>query len=158
MDYEKYDFENGSVYWFKSIIPEEDCEYWCSKIDQKRPDERKIQSIWKAKAPIPEFFTDILNPVLDTIENNLELRLPYTVSRHNPGQSIDWHYDKILDKEDRFKLCIYLSQSAGTEFEKSLAVKANRGDIVVFDLSLLHKGSKIVENKKYMLGFRVTNK
>ena len=158
IDYEKFDFEHGSVYWFKSVIHPDDCIYWCNKIDQKRPDERKIQDLRKDNGKIPAFFTDSLNPVLEMVDSDLELRLPYTISRHNHGQSIGWHRDKVVDKSDRFKLCIYLSQSVGTEFEKSLVVPANCGDVVVFDLSLLHRGTKIpkgVKNRKYMLGFRV---
>lgn len=154
IDAQKYDLENGSVYWFKSIFSHEECEKYRNVIDQKRPSDSRVQCFSTDKN-IPQFFRTKLKPLAQHIGSNLRLYPPITVSRHNMGQSIQWHHDRFTTKYDKYKLCVYLSQSSGTEFEKTLNVPADIGDVVIFDLNLLHRGSDIQENKKYMFGFRV---
>lgn len=83
----------------------------------------------------------------------------YTVSRHHSGTSIGWHYDKKEYENDKYKCVCYLSKNPPpTQFQHDNGVylpqSVSMGDVVVFDMSLFHRGS-FGDNVKYLVGIRL---
>ena len=98
-------------------------------------------------------------------EDSYGASVPGTVStdhRWGPGQQIPWHYDRswlgwhasrVLDT-----ICIYLTDSVGTEFDPGLQISAGQGDVIVFGTAWKHRGLPVQQSRKQLLMFRVGRK
>jgi hypothetical protein len=82
-----------------------------------------------------------------------------TVSRRLGTDAIGWHYDKIEDTSDEYKILLYLSTAGGTEFEGGHSITGvSAGDVVVFDIKMCHRGlPSQTTSTKYTLGFRAAS-
>ena len=57
-----------------------------------------------------------------------------------------------------YTICIYLTDSVGTEFDPGLQISAGQGGVIVFGTGLKHRGLPVQQSRKQLLMFRVGRK
>ncbi len=158
------------LYEFTNFFTDEKCAELIEYIKQNLKKERY-------KMDIRGFYQNILcnnglaNRHKDYILNVLSSIKPDTqisvsdlifLTYYPTGQQIHIHRDGQRGKE-RYKLLIYLNtvpEGGETIFyddnEKEIArICPIKGNAVLFDLSILHSGEKILTGEKYAIGFRL---
>jgi alkylated DNA repair dioxygenase AlkB len=161
--------EYGFVFVVRNVIDRTTCDQLGSAMDKKATHlvRRRIQDIQES-FNLPTKLRVIEHTILPIIQryymdldtDRMAITNLYTVSRHYRGDEIDWHYDKKQSNE-RFKVCLYLGNNSGTYFairgtrNKYLHVRPSKGDVVVFDMRLEHRGAPIIEGVKKILGLRI---
>jgi hypothetical protein len=157
---------------FRGILTDCVCDTLVKRIDDKHREilqnplfkptryvnEKRLQKVSQNGLVSPEVSLALDN-VLEKLENNpLSVRKQCTVSKHTQSEQIGWHFDLIMNKYDLYKICMYISNSSGTIFRKpdgvEFEVSVNKGDCIVFPLTLEHCGSPVTGDTKYLLGFR----
>jgi hypothetical protein len=165
MEFNVVNTKYGKIIHFTNIIDDKTVKEILNKFG-KFPIETRVQYI--SKEPILGSLLDIIYLIIPIVSSeynipNLEVKTCHTISRHYPGKSLGWHYDKKLCDSDIAKAVCYLGPStSGTEFDigdgnfYKPIIKV--GDIVVFDIKLRHRGSELLDNTKHLVGARLGNK
>jgi hypothetical protein len=157
--------DHGFVFIVKDLVKHSLCNELADAMDTVS--HKRIQGI-KQTSNLPTHLQVIHTIMLPIIKQyypqlntqGMELMKHYTVSRHYKGDEIGWHFDKKKNTE-RFKVCVYLSNNSGTYFavhgtrNKYIHVRPSKGDVVIFDMNLEHRGAPIVKGVKKVLGLRL---
>lgn len=140
------------VYVYEKILPENICREWIERIN----------NLTSARGSNSEFADEIFQTIQKLIGT-----FPVTITKNRPEVThstraipIGEHYDEKIGNET-WKVICYLNEvkNGGTEFYSGtewINVEGNLGTVVLFDISLLHRGQRNQERKaKYSVGVRL---
>jgi hypothetical protein len=144
--------DNKKIYVFPNLLSKDICSNWIQKLQT-----------YEVAIPVDkDFSSEIFNTVKESIGE-----FPFPVSTHRyeitigaRGNSVLEHYDNRYGNE-KWKIVCYLNdvQNGGTDFKNGsdwLSVHCTIGTVVLFDISLLHRGCPLQESKmKYTVGIRL---
>jgi hypothetical protein len=144
--------ETTKIYIFEKALSEDICYQWI----------RRIETMNESRGPNLEFAKEIF----ETVQKNIG-EFPIQVTGYRPEvtigkkyTSIAAHYDPCLGNETWKVLC-YLNDvsKGGTDFfdgSSWIEVNASAGTVVLFDISLFHRGQQGQEEKqKFTVGIRL---
>lgn len=147
----------------ENFLSEDECAYYRKIIDDGYK-KQSLQLIAKREDIVNKFIADHLDDL-----RMIDLSGVTTKGVHNDvtlsrsSKAIPRHKDKVIRKDDKWKLLIYLNDikdGGGTIFYETMKTKEGfkvnnkMGSAVFFDITLPHAGERISE-MKYTIGFRL---
>ena len=147
----------------ENFLSEEECAYYRKIIDDGYK-KQSLQLIAKREDIVNKFVVDHLDDLrMINLNGDTTKGVHNDVTLSRSSKALPRHKDKVIRKDDKWKLLIYLNdvkEGGGTIFYEDMKTKEgfkvhNKiGSAVFFDISLPHAGERISE-QKYTIGFRL---
>lgn len=144
--------DNKKIYVFPNLLSKDICLNWIEK----------MKAYTTTIVVDQEFSTEIFETVKSLIPT-----LPISISTHRHEVTLSArgvyqleHFDKVFSNE-KWKVVCYLNEveNGGTDFKNGsewLSINSHMGSVVIFDISLFHRGCPKQESKtKYTVGIRL---
>ena len=143
---------NKKIYIFENVLSKDICLKWVEEVDAMK------QHIEENKRLADEVFQTVGEAIGGYPFSTKGPRVEVNLAKRGTG--IHPHFDIIYGGEKWRVLC-YLNEisNGGTDFQDGkewFHINASMGTVLIFDISLYHRGALNQENKKkYTIGIRL---